>query len=60
MESLKEQRLLTQLQHNEFVELLQKQQGKEMAQQKSSLVESSREVQELHEEYQQLVQTQET
>jgi hypothetical protein len=55
MESLKEQFLLAQLQHDKFVELLQKEQGEEMAQQKSSLVKSSPEVQELRKEYQQLV-----
>jgi hypothetical protein len=59
MESLKEQRLLAQSQHDKFVELLQMQQGKEMAQQKSSLVKSNQQVKALREENQQLMQNQE-
>jgi hypothetical protein len=59
MESLKEQHSLAQSQHDEFVESLKKQQGEETAQQKRSWVESNRQVQELREENQQLVQTQE-
>jgi hypothetical protein len=59
MASLEEQHSLAQSQHDEFVESLKKQQGKEMAQQESSVVESNRQVQELREGNQQLVQSQE-
>ena len=60
MVTLQEQRSSAKLQHDEFVQLLQKQQGKEMKQQKACLAEFNRQVQEMGEENQKLIQTQNT